>query len=43
VAVFSGILLEEREQFVAALARAEWRIEQEYIEDVWWTAVARPS
>jgi ribosomal protein L11 methyltransferase len=43
VAIFSGILLEEREEFVAALARAEWCIEQEDIEDVWWTAVARPA
>ena len=43
VAIFSGILVEEREEFVAALARAEWCIEQEDIEDVWWTAVAGPA
>jgi len=43
VAIFSGILLEEREGFAAALARAGWCIEQEDIEDVWCTAVARPA
>jgi ribosomal protein L11 methyltransferase len=43
VAVFSGILLEERAEFVAALAHAHWRIGHEDIEDVWWTVVARPA
>jgi ribosomal protein L11 methyltransferase len=42
-AIFSGILYEEREEFVSALAREGWRIEQELIEDVWWTTVARPA
>jgi ribosomal protein L11 methyltransferase len=42
VAVFSGILLEERAEFVAALAHAHWRIDHEAIEDIWWTTVARP-
>jgi ribosomal protein L11 methyltransferase len=42
-AIFSGVLLEEREEFMAALARVGWRIEQEDIEDVWWTAVVRPA
>jgi ribosomal protein L11 methyltransferase len=42
-AIFSGILVEEREEFVAALARAGWRVDQEDIEDVWWTAVTRPA
>jgi ribosomal protein L11 methyltransferase len=42
VAVFSGILLEERAEFVAALAHAHWQIDHEDIEDVWWTTVARP-
>lgn len=42
MAIFSGILLEEREEFVAALAGAGWRVEQEDVEDVWWTAVTRP-
>jgi ribosomal protein L11 methyltransferase len=43
VAIFSGILLEEREGFVAALSGAGWCVEHEDIEDVWWTAVARPA
>ena len=43
VAIFSGILLEERGDFIAALARAGWCLAQEDIEDVWWTAVARPA
>jgi ribosomal protein L11 methyltransferase len=42
-AIFSGILLEEREAFVAELTVAGWRLEHEDIEDVWWTAVARPA
>jgi ribosomal protein L11 methyltransferase len=42
-AIFSGILLEERESFVAALTRGGWHLGQEDIEDVWWTAVARPA
>jgi ribosomal protein L11 methyltransferase len=41
--IFSGILVEEREEFVAALARAGWRVDEEDIEDVWWTAVTRPA
>ena len=43
VAVFSGILRDEREAFVTALAGGGWRVEQEDVEDVWWTAVARPA
>jgi ribosomal protein L11 methyltransferase len=43
VAAFSGILLEERRPFLAALGEAGWRVEHEDIEDVWWTAVARPA
>lgn len=42
-AILSGILLEEREDFVAALERAGWRVVQEHIEDVWWTGVTRPA
>ncbi len=41
VAIFSGILLDEREDFVAALAREGWRVEEEGVEDVWWTTVTR--
>jgi ribosomal protein L11 methyltransferase len=43
VAIFSGILRDEREEFMSALAREGWRVEQEDVEDVWWTAAARPS
>ena len=43
VAIFSGVLLDERETFLSALAEAEWRVEAEDIEDVWWTAAARPA
>ena len=42
-AIFSGILREEREAFMSALAAAGWRVEREDIEDAWWTVVARPS
>ena len=42
-AIFSGILREEREAFMAALAADGWGAEQEDIEDAWWTVVARPS
>ena len=43
VAIFSGVLLDERATFLSALAEAEWRVEAEDIEDVWWTAAARPA
>ena len=43
VAIFSGILLEERGEFTAALAHAGWTIDQEDIEDAWWTTLARPG
>jgi ribosomal protein L11 methyltransferase len=42
-AIFSGVLLKERTEFTTALARAGWIIEQEDIEEAWWTAVARPA
>lgn len=42
-AIFAGILLEERQHFLSALARAGWRLEADVTEDVWWTAVARPE
>jgi ribosomal protein L11 methyltransferase len=43
VAIFSGILWEEREGFLSALATERWRVEQEEIEGAWWTVAARPS
>lgn len=43
VAIFAGILLEERSDFLSALAHAGWYVEAEDIEDVWWTAAARPE
>ena len=43
LAVFSGILRDERGDFLSALAREGWRLEREDVEDVWWTAVARPA
>jgi ribosomal protein L11 methyltransferase len=43
VAIFSGILRDEREEFVSALIRSGWQVEQEDTEDVWWTAVTRPA
>jgi ribosomal protein L11 methyltransferase len=42
LAIFSGILVEERETFASALAKARWRVEAEDIEDEWWTVTARP-
>jgi ribosomal protein L11 methyltransferase len=42
-AIFSGILVDERDEFVSALERDGWRVEREHIEDVWWTTVARPA
>jgi ribosomal protein L11 methyltransferase len=42
VSIFSGILVDERDEFVSSLARAGWRVEREDIEDEWWTTVARP-
>ena len=41
VALFSGILIDERDDFMAALDRHRWHVEAEDIEDVWWTAAAR--
>ena len=41
-AILSGILVEERETMLSALARAGWRLIAEDIEGPWWTArVAR--
>ena len=43
VAIFSGILVDEREAFVSALERGRWLVQREDVEDVWWTVVARPE
>jgi len=43
LAIFSGILLDERDDFLSALAKAGWQVEAEDIEDLWWTAAARPA
>lgn len=43
IAIFSGILREEREAFMVALAANGWSVEQEDDEDVWWTVAARPA
>ena len=42
-AIFSGILRDEREEFISALGRAGWQVGGEDFEDAWWTAVARPA
>jgi ribosomal protein L11 methyltransferase len=36
-AILSGILIEERDTFTAALNTHGWTIEREITEDVWWT------
>ena len=42
VAILSGILLEEREQMLTALAAGGWRVEREDAEELWWSVqVAR--
>ena len=42
-AIFSGILRDERDGFISALARVGWRVGNEDFEDAWWTAVAHPA
>ena len=37
-AVLSGILCEERETLVERLTNSGWQVEDEVIEDMWWTA-----
>lgn len=37
-AVISGILVEERAMMTETLAASAWRIEDEDVEDIWWTA-----
>ena len=42
-AILSGILLDERDTMLAALARDGWRVVAEDIEGAWWTVhIARP-
>jgi ribosomal protein L11 methyltransferase len=43
IAIFSGILRDERADFVAALAAQGWSVVEEDSEDAWWTVAARPS
>lgn len=43
VAILSGILVEQRDGFLALLAREGWQVDREDIEDVWWTVAARPA
>jgi len=43
VAIFAGILVDEREDFARALERRAWRVEQEDVEGAWWSVVARPA
>jgi len=38
-AILSGILQDEREEMIAALAQRGWHVESEDCEDVWWSAV----
>jgi ribosomal protein L11 methyltransferase len=37
-AVLSGILVEERDAMLASLAEREWRVVDEDVEGMWWTA-----
>lgn len=43
VAILSGLIIEERDDFVAGLERDGWRMEQEDVEDMWWTVAIRPA
>lgn len=43
IAIFSGILRDEREDFMSALAAEGWSVDQEDTEDAWWTVAARPA
>lgn len=40
-AIFSGILVEERPQMLAALAEGGWQVEAEDTEEQWWSVRAR--
>jgi ribosomal protein L11 methyltransferase len=41
--ILSGILLEERDAMVSALAAGSWAIEREDAEDVWWSVQIAPQ
>ena len=43
VAIFAGILVDEREDFARELEGRAWRVEQEDVEGAWWSVVARPA
>lgn len=43
IAILSGLLADERERFGSRLEREGWRIEQEDVEDTWWTVAVRPA
>ena len=43
IAILSGLIVDERKGFVALLERGGWRVEQEDVEDTWWTVAVRPS
>ena len=42
-AIFAGILVDERADFLRALDQQGWTVKQEDVEDIWWSVVARPA
>lgn len=42
VAIFSGILLDERDRFVSALTGAGWRMRESDQEGAWWSTTIEP-
>ncbi|MDQ4081015.1 MAG: 50S ribosomal protein L11 methyltransferase, partial [Gemmatimonadota bacterium] len=43
VAILSGLMVDERETFGSLLERDRWRVEEEEVEDTWWTVAVRPA
>jgi ribosomal protein L11 methylase PrmA len=43
LAILSGIIVDERDGFVSRLERERWQVEQEDVEDMWWTVAVRPA
>ena len=43
VAILSGLMVDERERFGSLLRRDGWHVEQEEVEDTWWTVAVRPA
>ena len=41
-AILSGILFDERDTIVAALAQGDWRMDAEDREEMWWSATVSP-